>query len=44
MRAAPEAALFSSIEVSKAFYSAGHEFLVTFAADPGTPLRIWNAM
>ena len=35
VRSALEAALFSSIEVSKAFYSAGHQFLVTFVADPG---------
>ena len=41
VRSALEAALFSSIEVSKSFYSAGHQFLVTFVADPGD-ISHWN--
>ena len=35
VRSALEAALFSSIEVSKTLISSGHQFLVTFVADPG---------
>ncbi|CAH0369713.1 unnamed protein product, partial [Pelagomonas calceolata] len=35
VRAALEAALFTSVEVSRSFYSSGHEFLVTFVAEPG---------
>jgi hypothetical protein len=35
VRSALEASLFTSVDVSKSFYSSGHQFLVTFVADPG---------